>query len=34
MGRLSLNRIFTGDRRDFSTDRLHIKKAFTVIGPA
>ena len=32
--RLSLNRIFTVDRRDFSTYRLHGKKAFTVIGPA
>ena len=31
--RLSLDRIFTVDRRDFSTYRLHSKKAFTVIGP-
>jgi predicted nucleic acid-binding protein len=31
--RLSLDRIFTVDRRDFSTYRLHGKKAFTVIGP-
>ncbi|MGI4789339.1 MAG: type II toxin-antitoxin system VapC family toxin [Janthinobacterium lividum] len=32
--RLSLNRIFTVDRRDFSTYRLHGKKSFTIIGPA
>ena len=32
--RLSLDRIFTVDRRDFSTYRLNGKKAFTVIGPA
>jgi predicted nucleic acid-binding protein len=32
--RLSVNRIFTVDRRDFSTYRLHDKKPFTVIGPA
>ena len=32
--RLSLDRIFTVDRRDFSTYRLHGKKAFTIIGPA
>ena len=31
--RLSIDRIFTVDRRDFSTYRLHGKKAFTVIGP-
>ena len=31
--RLSLDRIFTVDRRDFSTYRLNGKKAFTVIGP-
>ena len=31
--RLSLDRIFTVDRRDFSTYRLHGKKSFTVIGP-
>ncbi len=32
--RLSLDRIFTVDRRDFSTYRLNGKKPFTVIGPA
>jgi len=32
--RLSVDRIFTVDRRDFSTYRLHGKKPFTVIGPA
>lgn len=32
--RLSLDRIFTIDRRDFSTYRLHGKKPFTIIGPA
>jgi predicted nucleic acid-binding protein len=31
--RLSVNRIFTVDRRDFSTYRLHDKKPFTIIGP-
>jgi len=31
--RLSLNRIFTVDRRDFSIYRLHGKKPFTIIGP-
>ncbi len=31
--RLSLTRVFTVDRRDFSTYRLHGKKAFTIIGP-
>lgn len=31
--RLSLTRIFTVDRSDFSTYRLRGKKAFTVIGP-
>lgn len=32
--RLSLTRIFTVARSDFSTYRLHGKKAFTIIGPA
>lgn len=32
--RLSLNRVFTVDRSDFSTYRLHGKKPFTIIGPA
>jgi len=32
--RLSVDRVFTVDRRDFSTYRLHGKKPFTVIGPA
>ena len=32
--RLSLDRIFTVDRRDFSTYQINGKKAFTVIGPA
>ena len=31
--RLSIDRIFTVDRRDFSVYRLHGKKPFTVIGP-
>jgi len=31
--RLSLDRIFTVDRRDFSVYRLHGKKPFTIIGP-
>ena len=31
--RLSMDRIFTVDRRDFSTYRLSSKKPFTVIGP-
>jgi predicted nucleic acid-binding protein len=30
---LSLTRIFTVDRRDFSTYRLQGKKAFTILGP-
>lgn len=31
--RLSLDRIFTVDRKDFATYRLHGKKAFNVLGP-
>lgn len=31
--RLSLDRIFTVDRRDFSVYRLHGKKPFTILGP-
>lgn len=31
--RLSLDRIFTADRHDFSVYRLHGKKPFTIIGP-
>ena len=31
--RLSLDRIFTVDRRDFTVYRLHGKKPFTIIGP-
>ncbi len=31
--RLTLDRIFTVDRRDFSVYRLHGKKPFTIIGP-
>ena len=31
--RLSIDRVFTVDRRDFSVYRLHGKKPFTVIGP-
>jgi len=30
---LSLDRIFTVDRRDFFVYRLHGKKPFTIIGP-
>lgn len=31
--RLSVDRIFTVDRRDFSTYRMNGKKPFTIIGP-